>query len=266
MPAPTLPPPFVAVEGLINARSVGGYATSTPSAVVKPIVIFRGADPSRITDKGKEQLLALGVRRVFDFRADDEIVSYKSTAPVIPGVEFLRTPVSESRAFDPASLALRMKEFKGNELETFIALYHEILEMGGPAFEKVFRHMLDRPDEPCMIHCTGGKDRTGLFTAILLMFLGVDDQEIINDYALTAVGLEPYLPMLLERFKQQVAAGDDPNWQGALNMSSSRPETMIATLNMIREKYGGAEGYVTSHTTLTEQDLVTLRQNLTVKA
>ncbi|KAJ7686059.1 protein-tyrosine phosphatase-like protein [Mycena rosella] len=264
MATSSLPPPFVAIEGLINARSVGGFATRSDS-IVKPIVLFRAADPSRITAKGKGQLLAFGVRRVFDFRADDEIVSYKSTAPDIPGVEFLRAPVSESRAFDPVSLAARMQEFAGNELETFVRLYHEILEMGGPAFEMVLRHMLERPDEPCLIHCTAGKDRTGLFTAILLMLLGVNDEEITKEYVLTAVGLEPFLPMLIERFKQQVT-GDVDNWDGAMKMASSRPETMRATLNMVREKYGSAEGWVTSHTSLTEQDLVALRQNLLVKA
>jgi protein tyrosine/serine phosphatase len=108
MTSQSLPPPFVIVEGVINARSVGGFSTSdTDSDIVKPVILFRSADPSRITPKGKEQLLALGVRRVFDFRADDEIAGYKTTAPMIPGVEFLRAPVSESRAFDPVSLAAR---------------------------------------------------------------------------------------------------------------------------------------------------------------
>ncbi|KAJ7286863.1 protein-tyrosine phosphatase-like protein [Mycena rebaudengoi] len=264
MAAPTFPPPFVTIEGLINTRSVGGYATATPSALVKPIVLFRAADPSRITEKGKEQLLGLGIRRVFDFRADDEIAVYKSTIPVIPGVEFLRVPVSESRAFDPVTLALRMKEFEGDELQTFVRLYQEILDLGGPAFEKVLRHMLDRPEEPCLIHCTAGKDRTGLFTALLLMLLGVDDEEISKDYALTAVGLEPYLPAIMERFKLQVAEVEGLNWEGAMKMASSRPQTMLATLNMIREKYGSAEGYVTSHTSLTAEDVLKLRQNLVV--
>jgi hypothetical protein len=40
---------------------------------------------------------------------------------------------------------------------------------------------------------------------------------------------------------------------------------MVATLNMVREKYGGAEGWVTLHTTLTEQDMLALRQNFLVK-
>ncbi|KAJ7647914.1 protein-tyrosine phosphatase-like protein [Roridomyces roridus] len=267
MPAPELPPPFVSIEGLINTRSVGGLRT-TSSNSIKPIVLFRAADPARITPKGKDQLLALGVHRVFDFRADDEIKSYKSAAPDVPGVEFVRAPVSENRAFDPVSLAARMKEFAGNEEETFVKLYHEILESAGPAFEKVFRHMLDKPDQPCLIHCTAGKDRTGLFTAILLMLLGVGDDAIAQEYGLTTEGLKPFLPMLIERFKQQLTGADFTNsdWDGAMKMANSKPETMLATLKMIRETYGSAEGWLTSHTSLTEQDVLVLRQNYVVAA
>ncbi|KAJ7478632.1 protein-tyrosine phosphatase-like protein [Mycena galericulata] len=264
-----LPPPFVAVEGLVNARSVGGFALQS-DGFVKQIVLFRSGDPARITPKGREQLLALGVRRVFDFRADNEITTFKSTVPVVPGVEFLRAPVFESRAFDPVSLAARpfFPSFSVNSLQpqkkikSFVTLYQEILDSAGPAFEKVFRHMLDRPEEPCLFHCTAGKDRTGLFTAILLMLLGVADEEITKDYALTAVGLEPYLPMLIQHFKERVSGDVD----SVMKMASSKPETMVATLNMIREKYGSAEGWVTSHTSLTEQDLLALRQNLLITA
>ncbi|KAJ7826925.1 protein-tyrosine phosphatase-like protein, partial [Mycena olivaceomarginata] len=228
---------------VINARSVGGFSTSdTDSDIVKPVILFRSADPSRITPKGKEQLLALGVRRVFDFRADDEIAGYKTTAPMIPGVEFLRAPVSESHAFDPVSLAARIA---GNELETFVTLYHEILEIGGSAFEQPV------------------KNRTGIFTAVLLMLLGVADEDIIKDYALTSVGLEPYLPLLIERFKQQLPDGNVDNWDGRIEdgelQVSSRPETMAATLNMIREKYGSADKWVT------EEDILALRRNFLIK-
>jgi len=257
-------PPFIAVEGVFNIRSVGGYATSDPSLIVKPTALFRSGDPSRITEKGKNQFIALGVRRVFDFRATSEISSYKSPTPVIPGVEFIRVPVSDDNEYDPVSLALRMKQFEGNELETFLELYQEILASAGKAFEPVFRHVIENPEEPCLIHCTAGKDRTGLCTALLLMLLGVSDQDIVDDYALTTVGLQPVIPVMIERFKSITVYRD--NWDGFLNMVSSRPETMAATLKMIREKYGGAEGYLKSHTSLSDEDLQTLRRNLLVKS
>ncbi|ESK87858.1 protein tyrosine serine phosphatase [Moniliophthora roreri MCA 2997] len=253
--------PFVTIQGVINARVVGGYTTS--SNIVKPAILYRSGDPSHITEKGIEQLRSLGIRHMFDLRADSEISSYAAATPSIGGVEIVKTPISQEKVFDPVSLAELMKQFETNELETFMDIYQSILELGGPAFEIILRHLLDKPDELCLVHCTAGKDRTGLLVALLLMVLGVDDQVIIEEYALTTIGLEPALPVLIERFKKNNVYRD--NWQGTMNMGSSRPETMAAALEMIRNKYGGAEDYLKSHTSLDDNDIRNLRRNLLVQ-
>ena len=66
-------PPFVSVDGICNIRDFGAsYATSalnptkSGSAHIKPLHLFRSAEPSRITEKGVKQLKALGIRKVFD--------------------------------------------------------------------------------------------------------------------------------------------------------------------------------------------------------
>ncbi|THV06664.1 hypothetical protein K435DRAFT_773023 [Dendrothele bispora CBS 962.96] len=253
-------PPFVDIEGVINCRIVGGYSTSDPCIVVKPVGILRSGDPSRITDRGKEQLVSLGVRRIFDLRADTEVSAYSSARASIPGVEFVKVPISEKEAFDPVNLALRLKQFHERELETFLDLYHEILELGAGAYEVIFKHLIERPNELCLVHCTAGKDRAGLFTTLLMLVLGVPDEQIVQEYILTNVGLAPALPGLTARFMQNDVYRE--NWDGVMNMGSARSETMIATLKMIREKYGSAEGYLKSHTNIKDEDIQKLRENL----
>jgi protein tyrosine/serine phosphatase len=81
------------VEGVINIRDIGGYPSqSNPSLIVKPGLIFRSGDPSRITDLGKEQLRALGIKKIFDLRSDSEIQVNDARAG-IDGVEIIRVPV-----------------------------------------------------------------------------------------------------------------------------------------------------------------------------
>nr|GAT51498.1 predicted protein [Mycena chlorophos] len=249
---PTLPPPFVNIEGLVNLRAVGGFAAPK----TKPVILYRSAELSRITPKGKEQLQALGIHDVFDFRADDEIASYKTPAPDVPGVKFHRTPVAENRAYDPASTAARMQSFVNDERAMFVKMNSEILETAGPAFEKVLRYMVENPSEHCLIHCTVGKDRTGIFTALILSILGVPDDEIAAEYALSTPALKPVMPIIIARFKQKV--GDLENWDGFNNLLSSKPENMLAILHMVREKYGGAERWILSNTNLAAADLETL--------
>ncbi|KAF9262667.1 hypothetical protein L218DRAFT_960147 [Marasmius fiardii PR-910] len=256
-------PPFVSIEGLYNVRAVGGYSLSSePRSVVKPAILYRSGDPSRITEKGKEQLLSLGIRHIFDFRHDSEIAGYGFKILEIPNVHVVQAPVSQLKAFDPATLTQLMSQFETNEIQTFIRIYTEILE--APAFEKIFRHMIERPDEPCLIHCTAGKDRTGVFVALVLMVLGVNDQDIIDDYSLTTYGLEPLIPLLKEKVLKLNKAYRD-NLIGTQNMGSSKPETMAAALQMIRQKYGGVEEYLKSHTSLSDSDIRQLRENFVVR-
>lgn len=106
-------PPFVTIDGLVNFRDVGnsyGASSSTTSPgqaqlFVKPSYLYRCAEPSHITEKGKEQLKDLGVKKVFDFRSDTEIQKYKMPPMSVDRVEVVRCPVSEHENYDPISLA-----------------------------------------------------------------------------------------------------------------------------------------------------------------
>lgn len=68
--------------------------------------------------------------------------------------------------------------------------------------------------------------------------------------------------MLTARFQKNPVFRN--NVEGAVKMGSSRPETMVATLQMIREKFGGAEGYIKAYTSLEDRDIEMLRQTLLI--
>ncbi|KAJ6534014.1 tyrosine phosphatase family-domain-containing protein [Mycena vulgaris] len=205
-------PPFVVVEGVINIRDLGGYTTDDASHV-KPGLVFRSGEMSNISETGKLQLVALGIRRVFDLRTHLEINSYKMAVPDIPGVEFVSVPVGKEEPWGAGSMELRLKRYEENELEAFVKDARDTLVVGAPAYEAIFRQFLERPDEPCVFHCTAGKDRTGLAAALILMFLGVGDAEITKDYALTVVGLEPARATLAARLQNIPVYRE--NWKGS---------------------------------------------------
>ncbi|KAJ6488237.1 protein-tyrosine phosphatase-like protein [Mycena vitilis] len=256
-------PPFVVVEGVINVRTIGGYRTD-PSHIVNPELVFRSGEVSSITETGQNELLALGIRRVFDLRTNLEINSYKTASPDIPGIEFVHLPVGKEDPWDAGTIGKRLQGYQENELEAFVTDARETLEIGAVAFEAIFRHFLERPGEACLFHCTAGKDRTGLIAALILMLLGVDDADIAKDYALTTVGLQPALEKFAARM--QSIPVFQANWQGATNMGSSKEDSMTAILAMIREKYEGAAGYLKALTSLKENELELIRINLLAEA
>ncbi|PAV24021.1 tyrosine serine phosphatase [Pyrrhoderma noxium] len=257
--------PFQTIEGVINFREYGFLSAQTkidspPIPLVRPGILYRSGELTRLTETGKAQLKNLGITTVFDFRSETEILKYKSATPEIKGMKFVHVPVSDTGEYDPMALAARVAKFASDEKSAFAALYSGILENGGPAFETVLRHLKDRPGEPCLIHCTAGKDRTGVFAAILQLLLGADDDSIAHDYNLTTYGLAPVLPALVARFQKESVYRD--NWAGFRNMGSAKKETMYATLKLLRSKYGSAEGYITQMTSLTSADIVLIRRNL----
>lgn len=106
-------PPFVEVDGVINFRDFGSLdapnASSSEGARlrVKPGVLFRSGELTKLSASGKETLEKLGVRTVFDLRSDVEIKKYQSATPDIEGVTFVSVPVSERDEYDPMALATR---------------------------------------------------------------------------------------------------------------------------------------------------------------
>lgn len=259
-------PPFVQAEGVINLRDAGGQPSHLlpyTDYILKPRYLYRSGEPSRITPKGITQLRdELGVRKVFDLRSDVEVKGYKADPLIVEGIGFVKAPVSSAEAYDPFSLAKRVARFRDDPLEAFLSLYMEIIDKGTDSVHKVLTHIRDHPDEPCLVHCTAGKDRTGTVFAIIHMLVGVDDEEIIKDYTLTTIGLEPALPGLVERFKAHDVHRD--NWEGTMNMSSAKPEWIIAFLSQFREKYGTVEDYVRNQVGLSDGDIDKIRANLLV--
>ncbi|EGO22832.1 hypothetical protein SERLADRAFT_439600 [Serpula lacrymans var. lacrymans S7.9] len=252
----SLPPPFVVIEGIDNVRTIGTFARS-PSVNIKPALIYRGGDPMKITERGKNQLRELGITTVIDLRSDrdpDLVLGIKD-------VQWVSVPQEEKSAEDPLKTTEKLRGYETDPLQAFVAAYTGVLKGAGPVFELFFAHLRDKPTEPVLVQCSAGKNRTGIAIALLLMILGVNDEDIIDDYALSSIGLQAALPMLVAKFQNRSQAYRE-NHKGLMNFLSAKAETMRATLAVVREQFGGAENYLTTHTSLGITDIENIRRNL----
>jgi protein-tyrosine phosphatase len=108
-----------------------------------------------------------------------------------------------------------------------------------------------------LVHCHGGKDRTGIVVALLLALAGTPRATIVADYALTEARLEPSNMVWLE--EQSRIAGrplEKPEWMFA------RPETMAGLLDYLDHAYGGAAGYLAA-AGVTQAQMAQARAGLT---
>lgn len=144
-------------------------------------------------------------------------------------------------------------------------MYTRILLAGaapsGP-FATILRHLASptTPPTPILIHCTAGKDRTGVIVALILSLCGVCDAAVAHEYSLTDLGLgarkEEFVAHLtsVEPLKGNRAAAE--------RMVSSRRESMMGTLRMVRERWGGVEAFVRGQVGLREEEVEAIRRNL----
>ncbi|KAJ7654735.1 protein-tyrosine phosphatase-like protein [Mycena rosella] len=88
---------------------------------------------------------------------------------------------------------------------------------------------------PILIHCTQGKDRSGLVVMLVLFTLGVELELVKQDYALSNQGLAPIRASMIEEVKE---IGMDPAYTDA------PPQVVDTVWNFLQEEYGGVEGYL----------------------
>lgn len=220
-------PPLAHVQGISNFRSIGGYPikSSTAAAEAKRSrcstrhnFIYRSADPCYITPAGRSQVTALGITTVYDLRSQPEVDKQmakepSSAAPIAEGVVRHFTPVFAHEDWSPEAIAERHLTYadssdsqSGSKSATgYARAYSEMLERGGSAFREILLHVRDRPGEAFLIHCSAGKDRTGVAAAILLKIAGCADDVVATEYALTEVGLAARREFIIQYLMKQDA-------------------------------------------------------------
>ncbi|KAF1988861.1 hypothetical protein K402DRAFT_351361 [Aulographum hederae CBS 113979] len=288
-PSSILPPPFINIPLLPNLRPLPALPTSTSTSTTRPNILFRSADPSKTSLADIARLHdEFGIRRIFDLRSTPEIerggeleawegrlAEFRASrgegeeeGGEERGIERVWCPVFAEEDYSPEKVAVRFKDYAREGTEGFAEAYTSILRAAGPCFRKIFLHLstlaptLQNPARACLIHCTAGKDRTGVFCAILLTLLEVPAQTIADEYALTEVGLGHMKQHFIDRIMQSEAFSGPggAGREGAERMVTSRAENMLATLKRVESDFGGAESYVREVCGLSDEDVIRLKR------
>ncbi len=221
-----MPSRTLAFEGCVNFRDLGGYRTTDGRAVAWRR-LFRADGLNRLTSGDRTRLVDLGLTTVIDLRTRDE-AEQRGSFPVddVP-VRYVGLPLTDVL---PATEDL--PDWK--EAAYVATRYGAMVSEGGPVLTEAIHVLASGDSLPAVMHCSAGKDRTGVLSALVLAFLGVPDETIVEDYALSAAAMG----RLLDRLKAEYPEAADQVERYAPAILHVVPETMEQFLAALRLEYG----------------------------
>lgn len=220
---------LIALEGAVNFRDLGGYAASGGTRT-RWRQLFRADGLGELTEGDLAVLRSLGIRTVIDLRSGSELERGRFDVDAHP-VAFHHFPfikeLPDAQEFD------RRPGLLGSQ-------YQEIVSDAGAQIMATLA-VLAAPDAlPAVFHCTAGKDRTGVLSAIVLSLLGVDEETVVADYALSGEAMLRLRAKLIVKYPE----GRD-TIENIDEVFSADPTQMEALLDFVRERYGSVQQYVT---------------------
>lgn len=230
----------IELPGVLNLRDVGGYPVAGGGSV-RWRSLFRSDALHGLDPAGVAALAGLGVKTVVDLRTQAEL----DVAPSPLAGRVTHLPLIEDLQALPAP--------------ELAAVYRYVTDERGDAIAAAVGELTSDDAFPALVHCTAGKDRTGIVVALILAVLEVPDEVIAADYALSAIHLERGQTPVIGQLR--ASTGLDEELTRAL--LASPPELILGVLDRIRAVAGSAEGYLRAHG-LSSEALTSLRSALIV--
>ncbi|MEZ4677982.1 MAG: tyrosine-protein phosphatase [Caldilineaceae bacterium] len=215
-----------------NIRDLGGLPTDSghPTRVG---AVVRSDLPARLTVEGQRALLAYGIRTLIDLRRSTQVAEEPSLVFAPEITEQPPTLYNVSLEEHGAAVDEAIRQAGNRRAEVYLlTLQHNQRQVA-----RILQTIATAPPGGILIHCSAGKDRTGIVTALLLGLVGVPEALIADDYALSQQQLWPLYERLVE------AAGGEEHVGWWLKPTAT-PAMMLHVLNELRSNYGGVVEYL----------------------
>ncbi len=247
------------LEGARNFRDLGGYRT-TDGRYVRWGLVYRSGDLANLTRGDSEYLVKLGIRLVCDVRADAERARasdhWEGNKP-----EFLSVPIGPNRDGRMSAGDLKRRVDAAKSKGSIHGYDYAI--SNAEQYGKILRR-ISAGDLPMAEHCTSGKDRTGVFSAILLTALGVPHETVLQDYMLTSEYMldADSINRTTVDLQRIFGLAEPPDADTVKTIMTTQRETLEATFDNIDKVFGSFDNYLRSGLKLSDSEIAALRERL----
>jgi protein-tyrosine phosphatase len=259
-------PALADFDGIVNWRDVGGLATAD-GRVVAPGLLHRSGHLGKATAQDLAMLTAMGVGLIVDLRttleAEDEGIGVPSGATRIA----FELPASQDylqyREFllkgDLAGLAELFGAGSADAIATagigrMGEFYVAMTDDSDGIFATVLHRLADPDCAPALVHCSAGKDRTGWVVALVLLAVGIPEEDVMADYLLSNKVVHRHLD------------ADEAVLEVLRPAMGVHATYLTAALDHVRATYGSIDAYLGGPLGLTDTQRAALEARLLVPA
>lgn len=249
----------------INFINDLGNIKTTDGKMIKKGLLFRSSSLHKIKEKAIRFLKNdIGLKRVFDLRAPDELLDKPDKK--IDGVEYIylaplsnfENPVVNRKTRKSVLKKLRSEE--GGTKGHLENIYRKLISspQAIASYKEMMKNIVNNPEEITIWHCSQGKDRTGIGSVILLLALGVNKEDIINDYLSfnKSVRKKNFLIYLaVSVLKLNIKMANSLHY-----LLTAQRSYIEAAFNEISEKFGTVDDYLHKALSLSNDDIAKLRK------
>ena len=284
------------LTGALNTRDIGGYRTVDGREIIRGR-LFRSSELSYLTDDDVRLLGEKGVTTVVDFRGPGEAADAPDRLP--PGTLRVASPVIGDELDESAIRRFLQRdglpdgmydEARVSSYGPFYRMLTLVNSYDDPSYverlvgyKPFFEQLLKQPaGEAMLFHCTGGRDRTGVATALLLHILGVPEGTIEKDYLASNTYLQPdadnpysleferfrfsnvYVQPVTNRKLREVAASFGTTAEKISRSIALKPEYIRSLFRNIERQCGSIKDFLASRFGVDAKDIAALREKYTI--
>ena len=173
----------VNIPGIQNFRDLGGYPSYPHHKRTRWGMLYRSGEIDNLECGSLKKLKNLGIRTIIDLRSPEEL--QKTDSCLYDKFRVISIPIATGD-MKKILTGVQNRSIRSDTVYRIVErINRELIAKYTPQYRKVFNLLLDRDNYPVVIHCSSGKGRTGIVSALVLAALDVNEDKIMEDYRLS---------------------------------------------------------------------------------